>query len=267
MHMMTFRRQAWLTLLAGTLAGLSAWGAGAADAVPVPAAGSTLEQVAARIAGAKASELRATPIKGIYEYQRGAELAYVTEDGRYAFTGDLYQLSGGSAQDNKNKGNVNLTTARRQEVRRNLIAAVPEASMLVFAPKDPKYTVTVFTDVDCQYCRALHRQIADYNKLGIRVRYLSYPRTGPATESWTKAEQVWCAVDRNAALTRAKQGEPTSGAVCASNPVASHYALGKMLQISGTPAIVTQYGEMIEGYASPADLLKELQGEAQLAAR
>ena len=79
--------------------------------------------------------------------------------------------------------------------------------MLVFSPKDPKYTITVFTDIDCGYCRKLHSQMAEYNRLGIRVRYLFYPRSGPDTESWHKAEAVWCSANRNDALTRAKKGE------------------------------------------------------------
>ena len=212
----------------------------------------SLEVIASRIKGAKASELRPTPIKGIYEYQHGSEIVYVSEDGKYAFAGDLYQLS----------SSYNVTETRRREVRRSLIAAVPEAAMVAFAPGEYKYTVNVFTDVDCQYCRKLHSQIADYNKLGIRVRYLSFPRTGPQTESWTRAEQVWCAKDRNTALTQAKLGKNPGGQVCAANPVASQYALGRSLRISGTPSIITEFGDMIEGYAPPLELLKELQAEA-----
>ena len=78
--------------------------------------------------------------------------------------------------------------------------------MVIFSPKNPRYTITVFTDVDCQYCRKLHSEIAEFNKLGVRVRYVFYPRTGPDTESWRKAEAVWCSADRNEALTRAKAG-------------------------------------------------------------
>jgi thiol:disulfide interchange protein DsbC len=219
----------------------------------------TLDQIKARIPGAKNAELRATPIKGIYEVQRGAELAYVTEDGRYGLVGDLYRLA----------DNNNLTASRRNEVRRKLIADVPESSMLVFAPKDPKdlkYTVNVFTDVDCTYCRALHKQMGEYNKLGIRVRYLSFPRSGPNTDSWTKAEQVWCSADAKSELTHAKTGAQPLGAVCAVNPIASQYALGQAMNVSGTPAIVTQYGDLIEGYLPPTALLKELQDEAKLVA-
>ena len=79
--------------------------------------------------------------------------------------------------------------------------------MIVYGPPTSKMTVTVFTDVDCGFCRKFHSQIADLNKAGVRVRYLMFPRTGPGTESWKKAEQVWCANDRRDALTRAKRGE------------------------------------------------------------
>jgi thiol:disulfide interchange protein DsbC len=180
---------------------------------------------------------------------RGAEIAYVTADGQYAITGDLYDL----------RANNDLTETRRREVRARLISAVPESDMVVFGPKDPKYTVTVFTDVDCAYCRKLHSQIADYNRLGIRVRYLMYPRTGPNTSSWTKAEQVWCSTDRNDALTRAKLGQDLTAKPCNNNPVARSYALGQDFALDGTPAIVLADGEMIPGYAPPDVLLKQIQ--------
>ena len=114
----------------------------------------------------------------------------------------------------RSRRHANLTEVHRRELRRKLIDAMPESQMVMFSPPQPKYTVTVFTDVDCAYCRELHRQIADYNRLGVRVRYVFYPRTGPNTESWHKAEQVWCSADRKAALTRAKLGEPLDAKPC-----------------------------------------------------
>jgi thiol:disulfide interchange protein DsbC len=206
-------------------------------------------EIAAHIPGTSPDQLRASPIQGIYELTRGAEIAYVTSDGKYALTGDLYDLG----------ANDDLTESRRREVRVRLITAVPESDMVIFGPKDPKYTVTVFTDVDCGYCRKLHSQIADYNRLGVRVRYLLFPRTGPNTSSWTKAEQVWCAPDRNDALTRAKQGQDLTVKPCANNPVARSYALGKDFALDGTPAIVLANGELLPGYVPPDVLVKHLQ--------
>ena len=211
-------------------------------------------EIAKRIPGITPEELRATPIPNIYEMTRGSSIAYVTTDGKYAISGDLFDLA------KKN----DLTEAHRREVRVQEIAAIPESDMVVFGPKDPKYTVTVFTDVDCAYCRQLHSQIAEYNRLGIRVRYVFYPRTGPNTESWTKAEEVWCSADRNDALTRAKLGQALTTKPCANNPVARTYALGRSFGITGTPAIVLSDGELIGGYAPPAELAGHLrQGSAR----
>lgn len=204
--------------------------------------------LAASIPGTRVEDLRQTPIAGIYELTRGVDIAYVTADGKYAISGDLIDLA----------KNDNLTETRRRDARAKMIGAIPESEMVVFGPRDPKYTVTVFTDVDCAYCRQLHSQIAMYNQLGIRVRYLFYPRSGPNTESWTKAEEVWCSRNRNEALTLAKRGVALQVKPCPNNPVARHYALGKDFDLRGTPAIVTSDGELLAGYLPPLALAQHL---------
>jgi thiol:disulfide interchange protein DsbC len=213
-----------------------------------PAKADPRAEIASKIPGARPDELRPSPIQGIYELTRGTEIAYVTSDGKYAISGDLYDIA----------ANDNLTEQHRRDTRAKLIAAVPENEMVIFGPKDPKYTVTVFTDMDCGYCRKLHSQIAEYNRLGVRVRYLFYPRTGPNTASWTKAEEVWCSQNRNDALTRAKLGEQLKAKPCAGNPVARHYALGRDFDLQGTPAIVMADGEMLPGYVPPEALVQHL---------
>jgi thiol:disulfide interchange protein DsbC len=208
-------------------------------------------ELAKKIPGAKPEDLRASPIPGMFELTRGADIAYVSADGKYAIAGDLYDIASSD----------NLTEAKRRDVRIKALSAIPESEMLVFSPRNPKYTVTVFTDVDCGYCRKLHSQMAEYNRLGIRVRYLFYPRSGPDTESWAKAEQVWCSKDRNAALTRAKQGQEIAAPKqCKGSPVARDYALGQKLNIGGTPALLLEDGELLPGYLPPAMLAQRLKG-------
>ncbi|MBV9724310.1 MAG: DsbC family protein [Gammaproteobacteria bacterium] len=222
--------------------------AGVVPAQQAPPKGDPRAEIAAHIPGARPEELRPTAVAGIYELTRGADIVYVTTDGKYAFTGDLVELA----------SNANLTEQHRRELRAKAVAAFPEDDMLVFGPTDPKYTVTVFTDVDCPYCRKLHSQMAAYNRLGIRVRYLLYPRTGPNTQAWTKAEQVWCSPDRNAALTLAKLGQELKTKPCANNPVARSYALGQDFALEGTPAIIMPNGEMLPGYVPPDVLAQHL---------
>jgi thiol:disulfide interchange protein DsbC len=199
--------------------------------------------------GTKIEDLRPSPIPGIFEYSQGADVSYLTADGKYFIDGNLYDM--GTRE--------NLTEERRTKARVALINAVPESQMVIFSPKNPLYTITVFTDVDCQYCRKLHSEMAELNKLGIRVRYMFYPRTGPNTESWRKAEAVWCSADRNQALTRAKAGAAVdTSKTCGPTPVAREYALGQSIGVQGTPAIVTDSGDYINGYMPPAELVKEL---------
>jgi len=207
--------------------------------------------------GSKLDDLQPSPIPGIYEFMQGADISYLTADGKYFIDGNLYDM----------KSRDNLTEELRTHARVALINSVPESQMLIFSPANPKYTLTVFTDVDCQYCRKLHSEMAELNRLGIRVRYLFFPRSGPGTESWRKAEVVWCSADRNEALTRAKAGAALDmNKTCTPTPVAREYELGENLGVRGTPAMFSEYGDYIAGYVPPQQLVQQLK-ELQMAKR
>jgi thiol:disulfide interchange protein DsbC len=208
-------------------------------------------------AGSKLEDLRPSPIPGIFEFTQGADISYMTADGKYFLDGNLYDMA----------TRENLTEALRTRARLAMISAVPETEMLIFGPKNPQYTITVFTDVDCAYCRKLHSEMAELNRLGVRVRYMFFPRTGPNTESWKKAEVVWCSADRNEALTRAKAGgQLDMSKKCDATPVAREYALGQSIGVRGTPAILTENGDYISGYMPPRELVQQIK-DLQLAKR
>ena len=231
----------------------------AAPAAPVVIPAEVRARVVAKLPGAEASDVAVSPIPGLYEVTMGGLIAYVSADGKYLLSGNVYDLD----------TQVNLTASRRNSARAKALAAASESNMIVFGPANAKMTVTVFTDIDCGYCRKFHSQIADVNKAGVRVRYMFFPRTGPATESWTKAEQVWCAADRRDALTRAKKGDTFKGKSCGDAAVKSQYELGSDLGVEGTPAIFTQNGDYIGGYLTPAELVQAIQEsqKATVAAR
>jgi thiol:disulfide interchange protein DsbC len=230
----------------------------AATPAPAPAgADSRIALLKLLPAGSKLEDLRPSPIAGIYEFTQGAEISYLTADGKYFIDGNLYDM----------KSRDNLTEALRTHARVALINSVPESEMLIFSPPNPKYTITVFTDVDCAYCRKLHSEMAEINRMGIRVRYMFFPRTGPGTESWKKAEVVWCSPNRNEALTRAKAGATLDmNKICAPTPVKREYELGENIGVRGTPAIITESGDYIAGYMEPRELLDQLK-EFQVAKR
>jgi len=210
----------------------------------------TKEELASRLNGVEVKDISDSPVPGIYQVAVGADVAYVTKDGRYVIRGDIYDA----------ETNANVTEDTRAQARVAMLAAVDPASMIVFKPADGnvKHKITIFTDIDCGYCRQFHREIDKVTALGIEVHYLFYPRTGPDTESWTKADQVWCAPNHNEALTRAKLGGEIPQVKQCSTPVESHYALGRSIGVRGTPAVFSETGELLGGYLPPATLAKVL---------
>ncbi len=208
-------------------------------------------QLAKKLPGTKPEDIRATPISGLYEIAAGSTSAFITADGKYSiYNGDLYELS----------TKTNLSENRRIESRMQALAGLKETDTIVFGgAAAPKHTITVFFDVDCGYCRKLHGEVAELNRLGIRVRYTAFPRSGPGTPSWEKMEKVWCAKNRQEALTKVQLDQDIGSATCGVTPVASQYKLGEELGVNGTPAIFTEGGDYIGGYLPPQQLLAHLE--------
>lgn len=196
--------------------------------------------------GLRPDGLRATPVDDLYEVTFGTRVVYVTGDGRYLLQGKLIDL----------ETRTEITEKRLTELKMAAMAQVGEDQMIIYGPDDADYTVTVFTDINCGFCRKLHADMDKYNAAGIRIRYLFYPRAGIGSESYDKAVSVWCADDRKAAMNAAKAGQPIAMKTC-ENPVAEHHALGQAMRLQGTPALVLEDGEMLPGYV-PADKLRRL---------
>lgn len=201
--------------------------------------------------GLKVDVIEPAPMPGFYQVIAAGQLVYVSADGKYMLHGDLVDLA-----DHKSLGDAAWARFRKSE-----LAKVPAAQRIVFAPPHPKYTVTVFTDVNCPYCRVLHEHVAELNKEGIEVDYLAWPREGVTTTSgrptptYTEMVSVWCASDRKAALTAAKEGHAPKPTTC-DNPVKSQFDLGMKLGVTGTPSIMAEDGTMIGGYLTPEQMLK-----------
>jgi thiol:disulfide interchange protein DsbC len=203
--------------------------------------------------GVEVTNVRSSPIDGLLEISAGADIYYLSEDGKYFLQGEMLDLD----------TRENLTEQGRITARSIFLKRFSSDSAVTFKAEDEKYRVLVFTDIDCPYCRKLHREINEYNELGITVQYLAFPRKGPGTDSWAKADLVWCSATPQEALTQAKSGHDIDGEACEASPVARHYKLGKDIGIAGTPAIVDEWGNMIVGYRS-AEELEEMLNEAAM---
>ena len=191
----------------------------------------------------KPGTIKPTVIDGLYEVMYGAEVFYFSADGRYVIQGSMIDLD----------TNENLTETARTSIRSNLLSKLDESEMIIFSPDKPRYTITVFTDIDCGYCRKLHSEMGQLNSYGIEVRYMMFPRSGANTPSYQKAVSVWCSKDQQTSMTKAKAGENVPEANC-DNPIESQFLIGQRLGVTGTPALFLDDGTLVQGYRPAKEL-------------
>ena len=208
--------------------------------------------------GSQIESIERSEFPGIYKvYYGDIQPLYVSEDGNYFMFGQMFKID----RQNANKSVIkNITNEDISKRRQSLMKQVKASELISFESKRQQYDLTVFTDVDCGYCRKLHKEIKEYNDLGITIRYAAFPRSGLGTDTFTKMVGAWCSVDSKKAITNLKDGKNPNLDFCDSQPVAKHYAIGKKLGVTGTPAIITEKGELLPGYYSAKDLLKKLKG-------
>lgn len=198
----------------------------------------------------KIDSVKPSEVKGLYEVMVGTNIFYVSEDGKYLLQGRLVDMA----------AHKDLTEEKLSGARKQAIEKIGQENMIVFKPKIGKYTVSVFTDIDCGYCRKLHSELDQYLAQGITIQYLFFPRAGKGSESYNKAVSVWCAKDRNAALTDAKKGNTPPAKTC-DNPVDKHMQLGADFDVKGTPMIVSEKGNIYPGYMPAKQLFEALESE------
>ena len=216
--------------------------------------GATEQAIAAKIQAAipqlPITQVSASQLPGFYEVElANGERLFANPEADYFIAGDMFQIT-----DNRL---VNLSEAKRDEKRAEKIAAIDDSQKIIFTPENKKATVTVFTDVDCGYCRRLHMHMAGYLERGIEIQYLAYPRAGIGSNSYKKIVSAWCAENKQEALTKLKNGEEIAAATC-ENPVADQFRLGNEMGVTGTPALVFESGRLYPGYVEPEHLAKLL---------
>ena len=206
------------------------------------------ERISSLVTGEREIAIADSPLPGVLQVRLGGDIVYMSEDGRYLMQGRLLDLE--TRQD--------LTDQAMGEIRRELMGKLSEDELISFGPADADYEITVFTDVDCGYCRRLHEQIEAYNDSGIRVQYAAFPRAGNGSQTFDKMVSVWCAEDQQEAMDLAKAGGTPEPRECDA-PVAAQYELGQAMGVTGTPALLTPEGQLIPGYVPPEDLRSRLE--------
>jgi thiol:disulfide interchange protein DsbC len=204
------------------------------------------------------TDIESSPIAGLYKIKINGQTAFVSADGGYLVAGDMFEVAVGNLINLQDQDRREAEVAFESE-RAKMISAVAKSDMIIFSPKgEIKGYVSIFTDIDCGFCRKLHRQIDSFLDRGIEVRYLAFPRAGINSKSAQKLATAWCAKDRQLSMTQFKDGKNMPLETCANNPVADQYMLGQEVGVTGTPALVLASGKLIPGAVSAEYLAREM---------
>lgn len=221
------------------------------DNVNSDEANAIVKQLTTKFPQVQISKVQRAPVPNFYQVIAGGDILYVSSNGEHMFVGDLLAIN--------RPAQVNLTEQVRKESRLAILKDLSEDDMVVYSPKSGQadYTVTVFTDIDCGYCRKFHQELSSYLDQNIKVRYLSFPRAGKGSDSYNKARTVWCASDRNKAMDSAKLNNDfkADADLCANESVDKSMELVRKLGLNGTPALLFEDGTLLPGYM-PANALK-----------
>ena len=215
------------------------------------------KKLATLIPGQTPSSIKTSAIDGLYEIAYGAQIFYISEDGKYLLQGDMIDL----------ESRKSLTQEAAKSGRSEIMKSVKDSDTIVYSPKGKtKHTITVFTDIDCPYCRKMHEEMKGYNDAGIAVRYMLYPRAGLNSPAYKKIVSVWCAKDPAAAMDDAKLKGKIDSKTC-ENPVQRHMEIGEEIGVTGTPAIVLEDGSLIPGYRPAKDMARMLNNKVKVSSK
>jgi thiol:disulfide interchange protein DsbC len=219
---------------------------GVASADEIPA--SVTESLNRILPGYNASDIKPSPVPGLYEFTGQGRVLYLSGDGRYIISGNIIDI----------ETKQNLTELAQSKVTKELLDEYPEDKMIVFdAEGETRHVITVFTDVDCPYCHMLHKEVPKLNKAGVKVRYLMYPRAGVGSPTYYKSVSTWCSENQKSAIGIAKNGGAVPPLTC-DNPVDEQLKLGELIGVTGTPTLVLESGKVLPGYVPYAELIKFL---------
>ena len=201
--------------------------------------------------GTKIESIEPTPIKDMFAvYYGDLQPIYVTKDGSFFIYGDIYKINNNSIS--------NVTEDNIAERRKFILNKIPSDELISFKSDNEQFSLIVFTDVDCGYCRKLHNQIKEYNELGISIHYAAFPRSGMGTSAFSKMVGAWCSNNPKDSITKLKNNINLDLSFCDTQPVSKQYIIGKKLGVNGTPAIFSMDGVMFSGYVEPKELLLRL---------
>ncbi|KZN44871.1 DsbC family protein [Pseudoalteromonas luteoviolacea] len=183
------------------------------------------------------------------------QILLASKDGQHLFWGKVIDTS----------TSTDLIEQANQHHRQTLLASIPREKLLTYSATEERHKITIFTDIDCPFCRKLHAQIKDLNQLGISVDYIMLPRGKAGSKAFNKTVNALCATNPQAAMDSAMHTGHFETNIQATpeciNNLNTQKALAQKFGFSATPTILFANGETVPGFISTediADIIKKI---------
>ncbi|HEY3537776.1 MAG TPA: DsbC family protein [Trinickia sp.] len=204
----------------------------------------------ARLPDLQIKSITKAPVAGLYEVNVGAQLIYSDANGDYVFVGDLLDT----------KAHANLTEARLAEINKVDFASLPLADAVKVVKGNGSRKIAVFSDPNCPYCKQLEASLKSIDN--ITVYTFLYPVL--SDDSTAKAKAIWCSADRAKTWEAwmLERRAPSGTGSCDTSAIDKNLALGRGMNVTGTPTIILADGRRLPGAVS-ADALERALGKAR----
>lgn len=195
--------------------------------------------------GAKVQSVSPSAVSGLYEVVINNSIVYTDPLGKYLIQGEIIEIKSGS----------NLTQAREADLNKVSWNEFPLQNAVKVVRGNGSRKMVVFADPNCGYCKKLEKTFAEMNNVTIYTFLMPIL----SADSTTKSKQIWCSADAGKMwVDWMANGISPNGKQDCATPLDKNIALGKSLNISGTPAIFFTDGTRIPGAAGKEMIEKKL---------
>ncbi|MCG7534615.1 DsbC family protein [Pseudoalteromonas sp. OOF1S-7] len=185
-----------------------------------------------------------------YRLNLGNEHLLLSKDGNYLFSGRVIDV----------RSRVDHIAKIQQIANQQSMANIPYEQLLTYPANNEQYSITVFTDIDCPYCRKFHKELPALNQLGVTVHYVMLPRGRAGSPAYEKTAATLCAERPNQAMDAAMRSTPAplQNAQC-KHSLDTQVALARQFGFQSTPTILLPNGEALPGYVPARELVARLE--------
>ncbi|CAM5200073.1 hypothetical protein CDEF62S_03706 [Castellaniella defragrans] len=204
----------------------------------------------ARFPGIHVDRVRTTPMQGLYEVQVGMDLLYTDASVDYVLQGSLIDA----------KAKKDLTAERLETLQQVAFDTLPLKDAIKIVKGNGARKLATFEDPNCPYCKQLHHTLASVDNVTVYV--FLYPILTP--DSMSKSRDIWCAPDpAKAWMDWMVGGKAPAASDCKKTPLQANLALGRKLNVQGTPALFFGNGVRVNGALPLASLQDKLDAQGK----